>query len=363
MKHAIFERFLCLIFLEFPFKIRNKIETVGSTHLFNHSTITVQMLDKAPELSVVIPVYNRSEFVNDAIKSVIDLSKETSIEILVVSNINLSLEIESKAIRLIRTDIKSLSKKLEIGIRESSASIVAFLEDDDLWCNNKINELLSVFRKNKQVDFYHNGSKHFRGEVCDAMNNSNSGCVIIKRAELDDRNSVKPIKLAIKNNIGYNLSSIAVRKSAILDHLDILTSLSVYGIDSLVAIISLIYCNNIFIDRNIRTCVRVHKSNSYRTLFTDNEKFISELDQSRKLISSNDEGITLYIELFFTSTYIVFYSRINHIKRYSLLSASMSYIGKCVKLGIFPASYILVTAFSRIISFKLYSYILKIYHS
>lgn len=321
------------------------------------------MLVKAPELSVIIPVYDRSEFVNDAVKSVIDLIKENSIEILVVSNINLSLEIESRAIRLIRTDIKSLSKKLEIGIRESSASIVAFLEDDDLWCNDKINELLSVFRKNKQVDFYHNGSKQFRGEVCDVMNNSNSGCIIIKRDGLDNGNLVKPIKLAIRNNIGYNLSSIAVRKSAILDHLDILTSLSVYGIDSLVAIITLIYCNNIFIDRNIRTCVRIHKNNSYRTLFTDDEKFISELNLSKKLINSNDEWITLYIELFFTSIYVVLYSRINHIKRYCLLSASMSYIRKCVKLGILPASFILVTVLSRIINFKLYSYIIKKYHS
>ncbi len=321
------------------------------------------MLGKPPEISIIIPVYNRSEFVNDAIKSIIDLSKDNSIEILVVSNINLSLEIGNKCIRLIRTEIKSLSKKLEIGIRESSASTVAFLEDDDLWCNDKINELLSVFRNNKQVDFYHNESKLFTGEVCGDLINPDSGCIIIKREELDNANSLKPIKLAINNNIGYNLSSIAIRKSAILDHFDILTSLSVYGVDSLVAIITLIYGKNLFIDRNIRTCVRVHKSNSYRTLFTEDEKFISELGLSKKLIRPNGEGINLYIELFFTSTYIVLYSRNDHIKRYSLILAFISYIKKCLKLRIFPAFYILVTFLSRIIYLKLYSQIVKKYHS
>ena len=59
------------------------------------------MLEFLIEVSVIIPVFDRKEFINDAVKSVIVLDNNMMTEILIVSNIDLKLAYNNTNIRLI----------------------------------------------------------------------------------------------------------------------------------------------------------------------------------------------------------------------------------------------------------------------
>lgn len=180
---------------------------------------------------------------------------------------------------------------------------------------------------------------------------------------LNNGNWKKIARLLLKNNIGYNLSSMAVRKDFLLQHLDILTTISVYGIDSLISEIALVYGKGIFIDKNIRSSVRVHSRNSFKTLLRGDEKFLSELFTVRKFLPSKSKSVSTYMNLVFTSTYIITYCRHKDIKRYLLFSIMAKHVAYRLKLGYPPEAYILISASSRLINMKFYSQILELHHS
>lgn len=317
------------------------------------------MLGVKSDMSIIIPVYNRTEYVNSAIKSILGLNSNTyQIEILIISNIDLLIEVNNESIRLIKTNLKSLSKKIEIGVKESSSDIIAFLEDDDLWCNNKINKIFSVLKDNKNIDFYHNEGLQFKNSInyknvhIKEVKETNN---IIYKKDFYNNNSNKLIRLIIKNSLGYNLSSIAVRKNLIINHLDILNSLSVNGIDNLLLIIALIYGNGIYEDKNIRTFIRIHANNSY--------KHSNDLIKPIKKINSDIPAINKFIKLNYLSTNIIVYCRDIKSKKSIIFKMTLKYIKYCLELGIMPPLYILVESFSRIINVNLYYFILNIYHS
>lgn len=117
-------------------------------------------------VSVIIRVYNRTDFVCDAIKSLLDQTYE-ELEILVVddgSSINVGDFIKNKCpspkIRVINKPHSGLSATLNEGIRNARGDYLIFLDDDDILHPQMISTAFAAM-KGAGVDMVTVGYKYF----------------------------------------------------------------------------------------------------------------------------------------------------------------------------------------------------------
>jgi glycosyltransferase involved in cell wall biosynthesis len=102
-------------------------------------------------VSVIIPTYNRLSFLNNAIKSVLNQTY-TNFEIIVINDnsddgTNEFLEkFNNSKIKYIRND-KTLyaPASRNIGVAKAKGDLVAFLDDDDEWYPNKLEDQVKLF--------------------------------------------------------------------------------------------------------------------------------------------------------------------------------------------------------------------------
>ncbi|RUT70385.1 glycosyltransferase [Flavobacterium cupreum] len=112
-----------------------------------------------PLVTVIIPTYNRSEYLKNAIQSVVGQSYK-NIEILVIddgSSINYAESIcaEFPNCRYHFKENGGLSSARNYGIKLSKGEYIAFLDDDDFWETSKIEKQVSVLLENTSVDCVH----------------------------------------------------------------------------------------------------------------------------------------------------------------------------------------------------------------
>jgi glycosyltransferase involved in cell wall biosynthesis len=93
-------------------------------------------------ISVIIPTYNRDNFIVDAIKSVL-IQGVDHMEIIVVDDGSTDctqdvLKPYMNAIRYICQDNRGVSAARNCGVRESHGELLAFLDSDDLWLPGKL---------------------------------------------------------------------------------------------------------------------------------------------------------------------------------------------------------------------------------
>lgn len=103
-----------------------------------------------PYFSVIIPLYNKENFVFNTIKSVLNQTF-TDYEIIVIEDCSTdnSLEVVTKIaydkIRIIQHEKnKGLSASRNTGIKNAYAKYIAFLDADDLWKENYLQELFDL---------------------------------------------------------------------------------------------------------------------------------------------------------------------------------------------------------------------------
>lgn len=112
-----------------------------------------------PLVSVIIPTFQRSEYLIRAIESVINQTYQ-NIEIIVVDDNdgeddyrnqtkkNLENYIQQKNIRYLMHDRnKGLPSARNTGINNSNGEFIAFLDDDDEWLETKIEKQIALFEK------------------------------------------------------------------------------------------------------------------------------------------------------------------------------------------------------------------------
>jgi glycosyltransferase involved in cell wall biosynthesis len=90
-----------------------------------------------PDISVIVPAYNGARFYEAALNSIL-LQQWPSLEIIVVddgSTDNLAAEIERLAVGVIylQQSQKGPSAARNLGIKNASSSLIAFLDVDDIW--------------------------------------------------------------------------------------------------------------------------------------------------------------------------------------------------------------------------------------
>ena len=96
--------------------------------------------------SVIITVYNRLQYINDAVTSVINqkgVSRE-DIEIIIVTNTEFSSS-TYPVDKVIYIEDRGIGQKLLEGIKSAQSDVIFFLEDDDIFLENKLASVLPVF--------------------------------------------------------------------------------------------------------------------------------------------------------------------------------------------------------------------------
>jgi len=110
-----------------------------------------------PKVSVIIPTYNRANYICDAIDSVLNQTYQ-DFEIIVVDDGStdntreiLKQYIKDKKIRYLYQENKGVSSARNKGIEEVNGEYVAFLDADDIWYSEKINLQINELENNYKL--------------------------------------------------------------------------------------------------------------------------------------------------------------------------------------------------------------------
>ncbi len=115
---------------------------------------------KHPLVSVIIPTYNRTDYLERTLKSVLSQTYE-NIEIIVVDDgsegeANKTLcDLFSNVIYIKINNSGGPARPRNTGIRASSGSLIAFTDDDDVWLPHKLEKQVSVLIENPDYGLVH----------------------------------------------------------------------------------------------------------------------------------------------------------------------------------------------------------------
>lgn len=110
-----------------------------------------------PTFSVVIPTFNRAEYLRAALKSVVDQTFQ-DFEIIVVDNhsedhtVSVVEQLNDARVRLIKFKNNGvIAASRNVGIKASRGAYVAFLDSDDTWYPNKLERISRTIQDDPQV--------------------------------------------------------------------------------------------------------------------------------------------------------------------------------------------------------------------
>ncbi|MEL0456920.1 glycosyltransferase family A protein [Flavobacteriaceae bacterium SZ-1-7] len=105
-----------------------------------------------PFFSVVIPLYNKEEFIEDTLKSVLNQTFQ-DFEIIVVNDgstdqsLKIVNKLKTEKIRLFTNKNGGLSFSRNFGIKQAKADFIAFLDADDLWAEDFLETIFKLIKK------------------------------------------------------------------------------------------------------------------------------------------------------------------------------------------------------------------------
>ena len=168
-------------------------------------------------ISVLITAYNRKEYLIKAVDSALKQSLNRSYyEIIVIKNFK-DDQIDDY---LSYNDIKNIILEgtegdyISTGIKESKGKIISFLDDDDLFDNEKLEYLYDMFNKYKDLIYLHNAYL----EIDDNGNSLDLKPSDVKSNFNDfiiNQKDNKSIIFGLKHEADFNLSSISINKSIV----------------------------------------------------------------------------------------------------------------------------------------------------
>lgn len=108
-------------------------------------------------ISVIIPTYNRKEFLKNAIESVLNQNyKNKEIILIDDGSKDKTKEIVFKfPIKYFYQENKGPASARNLGIKKSNGNFIAFLDSDDLWVEDKLSLQMKFFKKNPEYKIVH----------------------------------------------------------------------------------------------------------------------------------------------------------------------------------------------------------------
>lgn len=97
------------------------------------------MDEEYPMISVIVTMYNRTQYVHEAIKSVVNQTLNRSLyEIIIVSNMPVDISEYGKNVKFRLIEEEQIGKMYSIGVELSKGDIITFLDDDDIYYETSI---------------------------------------------------------------------------------------------------------------------------------------------------------------------------------------------------------------------------------
>lgn len=153
-------------------------------------------------ISIITTSYNYGEYISETIKS-IQAQSYSDWELIIVDDSSLDNSVEiiksfckDKRIKLICHDKnKGLTQSVKTGLKYAKGEWIAFLESDDLWRENTLEERVRAIKNNPQVGIIFNDVEEF----------GDDNTIFAVKNNLD-KNRVKISKLNFPKNIFYDLN-------------------------------------------------------------------------------------------------------------------------------------------------------------
>ncbi len=173
--------------------------------------MSVSNLSKTPCVSVVMPIYNVEQYIEQAVTSVLNQSF-ADFELLVIDDHSPDQSIQriqrytkqDRRLRIIRQENRGLAGARNTGIREAKGRFIAFLDSDDFWHEDKLKKhaALMMAQANSGVTFSASRFVTEQGQLTQRMQSP-----LIKR-------NYTPRDVFCRNPIG-NGSAPVIRKSVL----------------------------------------------------------------------------------------------------------------------------------------------------
>ena len=157
-----------------------------------------------------------------------------------------------------------IGEQLYAGVSAAKYEIVAFLDDDDTFEQEKLQRLVEVFSGNSELCYYHNDLKYVNSIMhpIDYMRMVEKKSQLLNEKSLivDAKSNLNLIKMALEKRGDFNLSSIAIRRECSKEYMSLLKQIK--GLtDGFFFWASLITMGQLMIDNIKLTNYRVHQSN------------------------------------------------------------------------------------------------------
>lgn len=108
-----------------------------------------------PKVSIVIPTYNREEYISETIESILNQTYN-DFEVIVINdgstdNTNKKLERFGSKIKLINQSNSERAVSRNNGVKSTTGKYIAFVDSDDLWLENKLEKQVAVLDNSKDI--------------------------------------------------------------------------------------------------------------------------------------------------------------------------------------------------------------------
>ena len=118
----------------------------------------IKHFDMRPFISIILPTFNSKSYVSDTIQSVLNQTYK-NYELLIIDDYSvdqtkdfIKQKYKNSKVRLIDKNLpKGVSFSRQLGFTESKGEFICFLDSDDLWMPNKLEEQLNFMIKNQFV--------------------------------------------------------------------------------------------------------------------------------------------------------------------------------------------------------------------
>ncbi|ARM74917.1 glycosyltransferase family 2 protein [Acidianus manzaensis] len=235
-------------------------------------------------ISVVIIAHDRKKYLNDAITSVLNQSlRRNYYEIVLVKNFyddKIDKICKENGIKEVFVSERAVGYKASKGVENSSGDVICFLDDDDMFTEDKLSIIYEEFSKDQELVYIHNNINKIDddGKI---LKNQHESTIVRNKIFITEK-TMNSAKLAFRNFAEFNSSSICIKKNI----LDTKVLGKLYrSVDYFYLISAMYKLGKIQIDFRPLTLYRVHHSAMH---FTDLDlacKYYSETTEAKKLIA------------------------------------------------------------------------------
>lgn len=257
---------------------------------FSRSSAAVQ----GESVSVVITAWNRKRFLGDALASV-HFEPSVSGEIVVVANFHdddLEREVQSRGGVWVLSHQSLQGAMTADGIRAASGSILAFLDDDDIFHPFRMSQIMTAFAKDAALGFYHNGHMTFREGERPTFPAS-LGSPPLLRIPPDQRKDSDCERIWLLE-AGYNGSSTVVRRDIVAPFLSELSQIR-KGVPPYLFYRAWVSPVSIVMDPRQLTAVRIHSENTTPNSFLNHRARFGRLVSISTDLSADARTIQAFV--------------------------------------------------------------------